>query len=105
MVKQNRFFPILNGLMEVTATTSKKQGHIKVAIPDELISQLMKLMMNQPIDISNVTIGYQDSTQPDHNPCAVDCSDCGNYLDKEFSNANCSGCSKNPFYINCFTKK
>ena len=33
------------------------------------------------------------------------CKGCGNYIDKEFMNANCSGCRMNPFYMNCFTKK
>ena len=33
----------------------------------------------------------------------LDCKKCGNYIDEEFSNANCTGCSKNPFYMNCFT--
>jgi len=34
---------------------------------------------------------------------ALDCKMCGNYIDEEFSNANCTGCFKNPFYMNCFT--
>ena len=38
-------------------------------------------------------------------PKDKDCESCGNYIDKTFENPNCSGCSKNPFYINCFTLK
>lgn len=70
MIKQNRYFPLLDGLMEVNATTKKKQGFIKVAVPDELINNLMKRMMDKPMDISNITIGYQDSNFEDFNPCA-----------------------------------
>ena len=33
------------------------------------------------------------------------CKDCGNYIDDTFMNANCNGCSMNPFYINCFVRK
>ena len=32
-----------------------------------------------------------------------ECEECANYLDALFENPNCNGCSKNPFYINCFT--
>lgn len=34
-----------------------------------------------------------------------ECKACVNYIDCSFENPNCTGCSKNPFYMNCFTPK
>lgn len=40
-----------------------------------------------------------------YNNCTnlIDCKKCGNYINDDFNNPNCNGCTKNPFYINCFT--
>lgn len=46
---------------------------------------------------------YEEVKNPIHGVNEFDCKSCGNYINDEFSNANCNGCSKNPFYINCYT--
>lgn len=30
---------------------------------------------------------------------------CANYIDDTFANVNCTGCTMNPFYMNCFIEK
>lgn len=41
-----RFFPIMQGLIEVVASSKKKQGFIKVHLPDEMLNDLMMLSLN-----------------------------------------------------------
>ncbi len=41
-----RFFPIMQGLMEVTASKKGKQGYIKLHLPDEMLNDLMMLSLD-----------------------------------------------------------
>jgi len=43
--KQMRFFPVLQGIIEVVKTTKKKQGYIKLCLPDEMLNDLMWLSL------------------------------------------------------------
>lgn len=43
--KQMRFFPVLQGIAEVVKSTNKKQGYIKLHLPDEMLEDLMWLSL------------------------------------------------------------
>lgn len=53
-------FPIAGAILEVQASTKKKQGYIKIAIPDELINHLMAAACDQEVPISHLVIAYHD---------------------------------------------
>ena len=57
--KQMRYFPMLDGLQEVKASTKRKQGYIKVAVPDDIINYMMSLMLGQDIDAENFLISFR----------------------------------------------
>ena len=56
----NKHFPLLDGLIEAQASTKKKQGYIKVAVPDELLNHLMKASCGIEVPISHIVIAYYD---------------------------------------------
>jgi len=45
--KQMRFLPILGNLLEIQASTKKKDAYMKVRIPDELFDKLALEFMKQ----------------------------------------------------------
>ena len=65
--------------------------------------QLRSEWENPKVEDKELT--YEEARKPLHgvNEDVFNCKNCGNYINELFENPNCSGCSKNPFYINCFT--
>ena len=61
----NKHFPVMDGLIEVKASTKKQQGYIKVLVPDELINHLMKASCGIEVPISHLVIAYYDKTIDD----------------------------------------
>ena len=57
--EQMRFFPVMDGLMEVNATTKRKQGYIKLALPDDMINYLMSLSLGQEIDAEQFLVSFR----------------------------------------------
>jgi len=53
-------FPLAGAIMEVKASTKKKQGYIKVAVPDELLNHLMNAAMDIEVPIDGLIIAYRD---------------------------------------------
>ena len=56
----NKVFPIMEGLMEISAKTKRKPAYIKVAIPDELANHIMMLSLGQEVSIEGLVIAYRD---------------------------------------------
>ncbi len=59
-------FPLAGAIMEVQASTKKKQGYIKVAVPDELLNHLMNAAVDcatdNPPPIDGLIIAYRDKS-------------------------------------------
>jgi len=41
-----RFFPVMQGISEVVKSTKRKQGYIKLHLPDEMLNDLMMMYLN-----------------------------------------------------------
>ena len=61
----NKWFPVMQGLMEVKASTKTKQAYMKVAIPDELANHLMKASCGIEVPIDALVIAYYDKEYKD----------------------------------------
>lgn len=59
----NRSFPLRDGLIEVVAKTKKKQGYIKVHLPDEMINHLMKQSLGIKTSGSYFTVAYLENKE------------------------------------------
>lgn len=45
-----RFFPLLQGIQSIELSTKKKNGYVKLHLPDEMLEDIMKIMLGQEID-------------------------------------------------------
>ena len=59
--EEMRFFPVQQGIMEVVASTKKKQGYVKLHLPDEMLSDLMSMAlgMESKAEHSQYLISYR----------------------------------------------
>ena len=61
----------MDGLMEVQASTKKKQGWVKVAIPDELNGHLMKASCGIEVPVKGLVIAYYDPEEKVENTKSI----------------------------------
>jgi len=56
----NKWFPVMEGLLEVKASTKTKPATMRVAIPNELANHLMKASCGIEVPIKALVIAYHE---------------------------------------------
>jgi len=67
-MKHNQFFDAGKHILEIKAETKRKSAYIKIGIPDELATQLMKqITIGASLPIHSLQLSYHDSRIKDVN--------------------------------------